>query len=319
MNTLDSIPWARKLKLRHLEVFLALNEAGSLTGAAAQLHMTQPGLSHWLSEVEDVVGRPLFVRNRRLELTREGEVLRQHAARMLGDVHRTDEELKAVLSGLRGRLHIGSGLPRVLLPKTIARLQDSWPGVFVSVVEAPFATLLEMLANRGIDVIIGALGRQALGSAYATEALIPDNIQIVARQGHPCFQEASLRWEEIINYSWILPPVGAEMRSIFDAAFAAQHLPPPVPCVEAGSSIRAQLLMGDSNYLSILLGSEVQLYKPLGLWNVPLAPDIRFPDIGAIWDADRAGPLVSHFLEALRAESRLCIAAQPASAACPVQ
>lgn len=304
MNTLDSIPWARRLKLRHLEVFLAINESGSLTAAAARLYMTQPALSHWLSDLEEAVGRPLFVRDRRLMLTREGEVLRIHAMRMLGDVCRTDEELKAVQSGLRGRLHIGSGLPRVLLPNAIARLQDAWPGIFVSVVEAPFATLLEMLANRSIDLIIGALGAQARGSGFATDALIPDSIQVVARKEHPCLQDASPRWQDILSYSWILPPPGAEMRRIFDSAFAEQHLNPPVPCVEAGSSIRAQLLMGDSNYLSILLASEVQLYKPLGLQNVPLSPVIRFPDIGAIWDADRAGPLVSHFLEALRAESR---------------
>ena len=99
--TLDSIAWARRLKLRHLEVFLAVHATGSLTAAAAQLHMTQPALSHWLSDIEDVVGRPLFVRSRRLALTPEGEVLRMHAARMLGDVQRTDADLKAVQAGLQ--------------------------------------------------------------------------------------------------------------------------------------------------------------------------------------------------------------------------
>lgn len=305
MYILENIPWAHRLKLRHLEVFLAVHESGSLTAAATRLHMTQPALSHWLCDLESEVGGALFVRGRRLTLTREGEVLRVHAVRMLGDVYRTNEELKAVQAGLQGRLHVGSGLPRVLLPSTIARLQKTWPGIFVSVVEAPFTALLEMLENRSVDLIIGALGAQARGSGFATAALMPDNIQVVARKEHPCLKDASLRWQDIISYSWILPPLGAEMRSIFDTAFADQHLKPPVPCVEASSSIRAQLLMGDSNYLSILLASEVQLYKPIGLQNVPLSPIIRFPDIGAIWDADRANPLVSHFLEALQAESSL--------------
>ncbi|BDB27836.1 LysR family transcriptional regulator [Cupriavidus sp. P-10] len=303
-NTLESIPWARKLKLRHLEVFLAVHQSGGLTAAAAQLHMTQPALSHWLSDVEAVIGRPLFLRNRRLALTAEGEVLRRHAERMLGDVYRTDAELKAVQSGLQGRLNVGSGLPRVLLPKAIARLQESRPGIFVSVVEAPFAALIDMLGNRSIDVIIGALGSQALTTGYACEALIPDSIQVVARAGHPCLQKVSCSWEDIISFPWILPPRGAEMRTIFDAAFAAQRVAPPLPCVEAGSSIRAQLLMGERNYLSILLASEVLLYSPLGLQNVSLTPGISFPDIGAIWDGERASPLVSHLLEALRAESQ---------------
>jgi DNA-binding transcriptional LysR family regulator len=304
-NTLQSVTWARKLKLRHLEVFIALHETGGITAAATQLHMTQPALSHWLADLESVVGHPLFLRNRRLELTEAGEVLRSHAERMLGDVHRTDAELKAVQAGLQGRLQVGSGLPRVLLPNAIARLREARPGVFVSVVEAPFAMLLEMLANRSIDVIIGALGVQALESGFVTEALIADSVQIVARRGHPCLDNTDPRWNDVLDYPWILPPSGAEMRSIFDAAFAARHLRPPAPCIEAGSSIRAQLLMGDRNYLSTLLNSELQLYKPFGIHKVTLEPAIRFPDIGAIWDPGRASPLVSHFLEVLRAESSM--------------
>ncbi|WP_137894493.1 LysR substrate-binding domain-containing protein [Ramlibacter sp. 2FC] len=304
-SILDGIPWARRLKLRHLEVFLAVHDTGSLTAAAAQLHMTQPALSHWLSDLEDVVGRPLFLRGRRLELTREGEVLRGHAARMLGDVQHADADLRAVQAGLQGRLHVGTGLPRVLLPKAIARLQQDRPGVFVSVVEAPLPQLLEMLARREVDVIIGALAAQALGSGFATEALISDSVQVVARRGHPSLQCGSPRWEDTIDYPWILPPVGSVMRDIFDAAFAAQHLTPPVPCVEANSSLRVQLLMGERNYVSILSSSEVQLYRPLGLIDhVPLVPSIPSPDIGAIWEADRTGALTSHFLDALRIESR---------------
>lgn len=310
-NTLHSVQWARKLKFRHLEVFLALHETGSITTAAARLHMTQPALSHWLADLESVVGHPLFLRNRRLELTGLGEVFRGHAERMLGEVYRTDAELKAVDSGMNGRVHIGSGLPRVLLPSTIARLQNERPGIFVSVVEAPFAALLDMLAHRSIDVVIGALGAQAMGTGLAREPLISESINIVARSGHPCLEAAVLSWKDLLDYPWILPPSGSEMRVTFDAAFAAQRVASPTPCVEAGSSIRAQLLMGDNNYLSILLSSELRLYSQMSLRSVRIEPIIRFPDIGAIWDADRCGSLVGHFLNALRIESHaLSIAAQ---------
>ncbi len=303
---LEGVPWARKLKLRHLEVFLAAHHSGSLTAAAAQLHMTQPALSHWLSDMEDVVGSPLFLRNRRLELTAEGEVLRLHATRMLRDVFRTDEDLKTVQAGLKGRLHIGSGLPRVLFPKSIVRLHATWPDIFVSVVEAPFGTLLEMMANRQVDLIVGSLGAQTRRSGFATESLLADTIHVVARTGHPCLAQAGPpTWEELASHPWILPPIGSEMRTIFDDAFAAQDLPPPVPCAEAASSIRAHLLGGDRHYLSILLGSEVQLYRQLDLQSVPLASPIGFPDICAIWDSDRASPIVHHMLDALRIEAGL--------------
>jgi len=311
-DRLESIPWARKLKLRHLEIFLAVDQSGSLTAAAAQLHMTQPALSHWLSDIEDVVGQPLFLRNRRMALTAEGEVLRQHAKRMLRDVHRTDDDLKAVQAGLKGRLHIGSGLPRVLFPRSIVRLHESRPDIFVSVLEAPFASLLEMMANRQIDLIVGALGAQAMRSGFATESLIADDIHVVARSGHPCLAPgAELDWEGLSRHPWILPPIGSDMRTVFDEFFAARGLRPPVPCAEAGSSIRAHLLAGDRPYLSILMGSEVPLYGPLALESVPIDPPIRFPDIGAVWDSERASPVVEYFLDVLRAEVTLVVRRAP--------
>ena len=302
---LETIPWARRLKIRHLEVFLALHEAGSLTAAAGQLHMTQPALSHWLADMEDVVGRPLFTRGRRLALTQEGEVLRSHAARMLGDVQRTHADLQAVCSGLQGRLHVGTGLPRVLLPKTIARLQQDKPGIFVSVIEASLPDLLDRLSKREIDFIIGSLSAQALKSGFATESLLADSVQVVARRGHAVLSRKRPRWGDMNRYPWILPPAGSVMRDAFDQAFAMQKQQAPIPCVEAGSSIRVQLLLEEQNYLSILSASEVQLYRPLGvIESVPLSPEIAFPDIGVIWERDRESALMSHFLDALRAESR---------------
>ena len=72
--------------------------------------MTQPAVSHWLSDIEDLVGTPLFLRNRGLRLTEAGEVLARHARRMLGDLRRTSEEIESVKSGIAGRLHVGTVL-----------------------------------------------------------------------------------------------------------------------------------------------------------------------------------------------------------------
>jgi len=309
-HLLDAIPWARRLKLRHLEVFLALHETGSLTAAAAQLHMTQPALSHWLADVESVIGRPLFVRGRRLTLTDDGEVLRAHAARMLGDVQRTHTELEAMRAGMRGRLIVGTGLPRVLLPKAIVRLHAQRADIFVSVIEAPQPQLLDLLARREIDIVIGALSAPALRSGFASEALLEDSVQVVARSGHPLLRRPLPRWEDTAAHPWILPPMGSVMRQALDDGFAARRQPPPLPCVEANSSLRVQLLLGEPDYLSILCASEVQMYRPLGwLDSLALAPAVAFPDIGALWEKEREGALLAHFLEALRHEARALSAA----------
>ena len=70
-----SIAWARRLRVRHLESFLILHDAGTLSAAATRLHMTQSAVSHWLSEIEDLAGVRLAVRGRRLQLTPAGEAV----------------------------------------------------------------------------------------------------------------------------------------------------------------------------------------------------------------------------------------------------
>ncbi len=299
--SLEDIPWARRLKYRHLEVFLAVHDSGSLTAAAAQLHMTQPALSHWLADIEGVIGRPLFTRGRKLDPTEDGEVLYRHAARMLGDVQRTHDDLEAVRAGRQGRLKIGTGLPRVLLPRAIGLLQLQRPGVHVSVIEAPQPDLLDRLAHRDIDIVIGALTAPALESSFATKSLIEDRVQVVARRGHPLTQQREPALATAADATWLLPPTGSVMRQALDDAFAAHGLQPPVPAVEANSSIRVQLLLDDRPCLSILTATELALYQPLApIEPVRLMPDIPFPNIGAIWEPAREGPVLLAFLEALR-------------------
>lgn len=303
---LQNIPWARRLKLRHLETFLVLEEAGGITAAAEQMHMTQPAVSHWLADIEDVVGTALFVRGRRLKLTAAGEVLRRHSQRMLGDVKRTSEELDAVRSGLAGRLHVGSILSAapVLLPKAVARLQREQPNVFVYVVEATLEVLLERLAKRELDLIIGPLDVRAHRSGFASEGLMDDTVRVVSRPDHPFARKRKPSWQEASQLPWIMPPAGTLMRAKLEDAFATQKVPTPMPRIETASIIALQMLLRETDCLTVLSGSVAELYRSLKLVEtVRLKPDIAFAKVGMLWAEDSSNAILRHLLEALRAES----------------
>jgi len=303
---LKDIPWARRLKLRHLEMFMVLDESGGITAAAEQLHMTQPAVSHWLADVEDVVGTPLFVRGRRLKLTAAGEVLRRHAQRMLGDVRRTSEELEAVRSGLAGRLHVGSILSAapVLLPKAIARLQRDHPNVFVHVAEATFEVLLERLARRELDLIIGPLDVRSHKSGFLSEVLMDDTIQVVSRPDHPFARKRKPSWDEASTLPWIMPPHGTLMRTRLEDAFADQKVATPAPRIETASVIALQMLLRETDCLTVLSGSVAALYRSLNLVStIRLTPQISFAKVGMLWAGDGNSAILSHLLDALRAEA----------------
>src|SRR5689334_22796170 len=77
--------YGRDLDLNLLRVFCVVAEAGSVTGAAGRLYLTQPAVSAALRRLTDAVGAPLFVRQgRRLVLSSRGSALRAKAQLHLG-------------------------------------------------------------------------------------------------------------------------------------------------------------------------------------------------------------------------------------------
>lgn len=73
------------MELRVLRYFLAVAREESISGAAEALHVTQPTLSRQMMELEEELGKTLFLRGKRkISLTEEGMFLRQEGA---GDRH----------------------------------------------------------------------------------------------------------------------------------------------------------------------------------------------------------------------------------------
>lgn len=84
------------MDVRVLQYFLALAREQTISGAAEALHMTQPPLSKQLKELEEELGKQLFIRgNRRVTLTREGMLLRKRAEEIVSLVEKARAEIAA--------------------------------------------------------------------------------------------------------------------------------------------------------------------------------------------------------------------------------
>ena len=68
------------MEIRTLQYFLTIAREESISGAAEYLHVTQPTLSRQMKELEEELGKQLFIRGkRRITLTDEGMILRKRA------------------------------------------------------------------------------------------------------------------------------------------------------------------------------------------------------------------------------------------------
>ena len=96
------------MEIRILRYFLAVAREGNMTRAAKYLHVTQPTLSKQIKQLEEEVGKKLFIRsNYHLKLTEEGLLLRKRAEDIIKMVDKTMDEFHSLDTVTGGDIYIG--------------------------------------------------------------------------------------------------------------------------------------------------------------------------------------------------------------------
>lgn len=98
------------MEFRVLQYFLAVTREQSISGAAESLHLSQPTLSRQLRDMEEELGKQLFIRsNRKITLTEEGMILRKRAEEITELVKKTQDEITLSNENIAGDISIGAG------------------------------------------------------------------------------------------------------------------------------------------------------------------------------------------------------------------
>lgn len=142
------------MDIRVLEYFLAVAREESITKAAKVLSMTQPPLSRQLKELEDELGKQLFIRgNKKVTLTEEGILLRKRAEELIELMEKTKEEIRSSEERIHGTVLIGAGESDAVsfLARTARRLQMSHPDISYHLYSGDATSITEKLDHGLID------------------------------------------------------------------------------------------------------------------------------------------------------------------------
>jgi LysR family transcriptional activator of mexEF-oprN operon len=150
--------YGRDLDLNLFRVLVAVADAGSVTGAAARLYLTQPAISAALRRLESAIGAPVTVRQGRgIELTARG-------ARLVADVRpHLDAIIQTALSPPRFdpktsdrtlRIGMSDSTDEWLLPPLLRRLERAAPGMRLIALPIQFRTVQDALVHRRIDLAV---------------------------------------------------------------------------------------------------------------------------------------------------------------------
>ncbi len=141
---------------RGLQVFLAVMETGSVTGASAELGVTQSAVSHTLDRLRAILRDPLFVKSGRgVVATAHAQSLADPARRLLDDMQALarGSRFEPAETGIRLAVAANDFQRDLLLPKFRERVAAKLKHLSIEVIpsEAPTA---EMLRERHADLII---------------------------------------------------------------------------------------------------------------------------------------------------------------------
>ena len=172
------------MELRSLHYFVRIAELGSITRASAHLQIAQPALTRHIQRLEDELDAALFTRaNRGVKLTEAGQKLLDSAQRILRDIERAGDEIRAHKAHPSGKIILGVTPPLcpVVVPELFAHMREHYPLVELKVVHAGSARLEEFIIAGLVDLALMAeISRSRL---IALTRLAEEEMVLVTRPG----------------------------------------------------------------------------------------------------------------------------------------
>jgi DNA-binding transcriptional LysR family regulator len=208
------------LRLRQLRLFVAVADAGSVTRAAAELHLAQPALSYQMKRLERDLGVALFTRSGRgIALTDEGRELLDHAQSVLREHDRLLERARSLVQRNAPQLTVGfmAQGPGELLPRTLRAFKRDYPEVEVSLRQFGFDDCF-MGVTRGLADVSFSIGPLDEHDDVVAEPLFEEAVVVAVAADHPLAAHTRLHITQILDeplYTDTHPP--GRWRDYWDA------------------------------------------------------------------------------------------------------
>ncbi len=203
------------MELRVLNYFLAIAREQSIVHAAESLHLSQPTLSTQIKNLEQELGKQLFIRGskgtRKVTLTEEGMILKKRAEEILDLVKKAENEVRLTDDVIMGDVYIGTGETDGirLIAKAAKKLQGRYPGVSYHI-SSGNATLVSEYLDKGLIDFGIVFGDVDLTKYNALEMPYHDTWGVLMRKDSLLARKDSITPQDLYDLPLILSQQEAE-------------------------------------------------------------------------------------------------------------
>ncbi len=231
-----------KMTLRHLQIFKAVCDTGSITRGAERLGMTQPSVSIAVRELEAFYNTKLFDRiNRKIYLTDAGKTLRDYVENILSEYDEASSILRSGKSFTKCRIGVNMSFAETDLCRLVKEIKEKLPECDVNITVQNNEQLDKMLTDNQVDMLIYD-GMSSVGSRYS-KLLFSEKMLLVCSESF--YEKESITMKELSEMPLLMREKGSGVRKCVDRAFILNGLSEKI-FAESGSSLSLLELASES-------------------------------------------------------------------------
>ena len=206
-----------------MQTLLAVVECKNFTKAAQALSLTQPAVSHHISQLEEELGATLLVRaNGGIRLTPQGEIAVKYARRLKAVNDRLHDELADFERNItRLRVGITHTSETNLTTEVLAKCGNLHEGLNITIRTGNIRNLYDMLSSYELDLAI-VEGSESL-AGFSSMMLDTDYLVCVMSINNPLSKKTVVTLNELKREQMILRLPTSATRNLFESALRSSN------------------------------------------------------------------------------------------------
>ena len=261
-----------RLRMKQLQLLIALDDHKSLHKASSALAMTQSAASKSLAELEAMLEAQLFERTKAgLVPNQFGHCVIRYARLMATDLGSLCEEMAQIRSGRGGRLAVGAvmgAVPQIIVPAVDA-LQRRHPELSIDIVEDTSVHMLALLDEGHLDLLVARASVSDNPGKYHYQPLSEEPLSVVVSAEHPRVRGKSMSLAALAGYRWITYPSHMPLHAVLEREMDLAGLPMPGNTISTASTfVTVALLQQGSDTVSILPTAVAEMFVRRGMLRI---------------------------------------------------
>ncbi|WP_034667519.1 LysR family transcriptional regulator [Bacillus safensis] len=189
------------MDIRVLRYFLTIAREGNFSSAAHFLHVTQPTLSRQIKELEEELGRKLFIRsNHGIVLTEDGLFLKKRAESIVEMMNKLKQDFVVNTDSISGDVFIGGGESEAIkyIGSVMKKLQNDYPNIRFHIYSGNEEDVTERLDRGLLDFAI-LIQPADLSKYQYIDIPDVDTWGVVTRRDSSIAKKISIRASDLLN------------------------------------------------------------------------------------------------------------------------